>query len=292
MKFPHCPECRNQVIWYAFSMNLFMVFFKGMLSVLTGCAALMADALHSSADAIASMVTMFSVRFSGKPADEDHAYGHGKIEYISSAIVGIILLIGAVYIIVGAVWSVIHGQYGAPDPMALMGAGVSVLANEIMYRYQSCVGRENNSPAIIANAWDNRSDAISSIAVMFGIGLAIFGYPVADPLAAAGVALVIVHIGIELIRDAVNGLMDTSLEAEELRQIYNVVRTTGGILGISYMRARTVGDEVHVEISVEVDGSMYVYEGDVITKALNDRIVSSVGYIGRVYVFLTPVEIV
>lgn len=292
MKYPHCPDCRYQVVWYAFSMNVFMVVFKGVLAVLSGCSALVADAFHSSADVIASTVTMVSMRISGKPADEGHAYGHGKIQFVSSAIVGIILLIGATFIIIGAVKSIMKGDYGAPDAIALLGAGVSVIANEIMYHYQSCVGRENNSPAIIANAWDNRSDAISSVAVMVGIALAIFGFPIADPLAAAGVALVIIHIGFELIKDAIDGLMDASPEVGELREIYDVVRKVTGVLGVSYMRARTVGDELHVEISVEVDGSLYVYEGDVIVEVLKERIMGAVDHIGRVYVFLTPYEMV
>ncbi|HAT51428.1 MAG: magnetosome biogenesis CDF transporter MamB [Nitrospirae bacterium] len=290
MKYPHCPECRYQVVWYAFSMNVFMIFFKGSLAMFSGCSALFADAFHSSADVIASTVTMISMKISGKPADEDHAYGHGNIQYISSAVVGFILLTGAAFIIIGAVRSIISGDYAAPSSIALLGAGMSIIANELMYHYQSCVGKENNSPAIIANAWDNRSDAISSIAVLIGIGLAIFGFPIADPLAAAGVALVIIHIGLELIKSSINGLMDSSPEVEELREIYNVVRNVAGVLGISYMRARTIGDELHVELSVEVDGSLYVYEGDVIVDVLKERIISSVDHVGRVYVFLTPYE--
>ncbi|MBF0435658.1 MAG: magnetosome biogenesis CDF transporter MamB [Magnetococcales bacterium] len=292
MKYPHCPECRYQVVWYAMTSNVFMVFFKGTLSILSGCSALMADALHSSADVVASGVTMASMRISGKPADDRHVYGHGKIQFVSSAVVGILLIVGAMFIIYGAVRSIINHEYSAPDAIALLGAGVSVVANELMYRYQSCVGRENNSPAIIANAWDNRSDAISSIAVMIGIALAIFGFPIADPLAAAGVALVIIHIGVELVKDAIAGLMDTSPEVEELRKIYDVMRGVGGILGVSYMRARTVGDALHVEVSVEVDASLFVYEGDVIVDVLKEKIVNAVDHIGEVYVFLTPLEVV
>ncbi|MBF0144762.1 MAG: magnetosome biogenesis CDF transporter MamB [Magnetococcales bacterium] len=290
MKYPHCPNCKGTVVWYAFSMNVFMVIFKSVLALYSGCSALVADAFHSAADILASTVTMISMKISGKPADEDHVYGHGKIQFISSAIVGIILLTGAAFIIIGALTSIIKGDYSAPNAIALLGAGVSVIANELMYHYQSCVGRENNSPAIIANAWDNRSDAISSIAVMIGIGLAVFGFPIADPLAAAGVALVIIHIAVELIKDAIDGLMDASPEVEELREIYNVVRSVSGILGVSYMRARTIGDELHVELSVEVDGSLYVYEGDVIVDVLKKRIINAVDHIGGVYVFLTPHE--
>lgn len=292
MKYPHCPECRYQVVWYAVALNIGMVIFKGSLSILSGCSALMADALHSSADVVASGVTLASMRISGKPADENHVYGHGKIQFISSGLVGLLLVLGAMFIIYGAIRSIIHGAYNAPDAIALLGAGVSVVANELMYRYQSCVGRENNSPAIIANAWDNRSDAVSSVAVMIGIALAIFGYPIADPLAAAGVALAIIHIGVELIKDAINGLMDASPEVDELRKIYDVVQSVGGILGISYMRARTVGDALHVEVSVEVDASLFVYEGDVIVDVLKEKIVNAVDHVGKVYVFLTPLEVV
>jgi cation diffusion facilitator family transporter len=288
MKYEHCRDCRTEVTWYSIFVNIFLVIFKGVLGALSGSAALVADSFHSSADVIASSVTMVSLRISGKPADDDHTYGHGKIQFISSAIVGLILLTGAIFIMIGAIKKVASGDYEAPEAIALLGAGVSVLCNEFMYRYQSCVGKENNSPAIIANAWDNRSDAYSSVAVMIGIGFAIFGFPIADSLAALGVSIMVIRIGIELINDSIDGLMDASPEMDDLQGIYRATRKVAGILGISYMRARTTGEDLHVEINIEVDETLKVYEGDLIVEVLKQKIAQELDHVGTVQVFLTP----
>ncbi|MEO5377225.1 MAG: magnetosome biogenesis CDF transporter MamB [Magnetococcus sp. DMHC-6] len=289
MKYPHCVQCKTTVIWWAFTANVSMVFFKSILGVLSGSAALIADAFHSAADVIASLVTMTSMRISSKPADDEHPYGHGKIQFFSSGIVGMILLGGAIFLFIGAVKSVVSGEYSEPEPIAILGALISIIVNELMYHYQSCVGRENNSPAIIANAWDNRSDAMSSIAVLIGIAFAVFGVPIADPLAALGVSLVVMHIGFGLMVEAMHGLMDASPEMEDLQAIYDTTRKVNGIMGISYLRARVAGDALHIEINVEVDENFKVYEGDLIVEVLKRKISSELEHVGSVQVFLTPI---
>ena len=231
---------------------------------------------------------MISLRISSKPADEDHAYGHGKIQFISSAIVGLILLTGAIFIMIGAIKNLASGNFVAPDKIALLGAAVSILCNEFMFRYQSCVGKENNSPAILANAWDNRSDAYSSMAVFVGISFATFGFPIADALAALGVSIMVIRIGLELIGDSIDGLMDASPEMDDLQGIYRATRKVAGILGISYMRARTTGEDLHVEINIEVDETLKVYEGDLIVEVLKQKITQELDHVGTVQVFLTP----
>ncbi|MBF0448130.1 MAG: magnetosome biogenesis CDF transporter MamB [Magnetococcales bacterium] len=291
MKFDHCRACKTEVTWYSIFVNVFLVIFKGLLGALSGSAALVADSFHSSADVIASSVTMISLKISSKPADENHSYGHGKIQFISSAIVGLILLTGSIFIMIGAIKNIVAGHYEAPDKIALLGAAVSILCNEFMFRYQSCVGKENNSPAILANAWDNRSDAYSSMAVFVGIAFATFGFPIADALAALGVSLMVIRIGLELINDSIDGLMDASPEMEDLQGIYRAARKVAGILGISYMRARTIGEELHVEINIEVDETLKVYEGDLIVEVLTQKISQELEHVGTVQVFLTPLVI-
>lgn len=288
MKFERCPKCRTEATLYSIVVNVFLVIYKGTLGMLSGCAALVADSFHSSADVIASCITMLSVKISSKPADADHSFGHGKIQFISSSIVGTILVIGALFIMIGALKDIINDNYAAPDRIAILGAAISVICNELMFRYQSCVARENESPAILANAWDNRSDALSSIAVLIGIILATFGYPIADPLAAIGVSLLVIRIGFTLISESIGGLMDASAETEDLRELYQITRKIAGVLGITYLRARTMGDGLHVEINVQVDGALKIYEGDLIVDALSRKISQSFSHIAAVQIFLTP----
>nr|CRH04729.1 Magnetosome protein MamB [Candidatus Magnetococcus massalia] len=290
MKYDQCRNCREQVTWYSIISNIFLVIIKGVLGTISGCQALVADAFHSSADVMASAVTMASLKISAQPADEDHHYGHGKVQFISSSIVGLILITGAIFILIDAIKAIVTGDYDAPNRIAILGAAISVASNELMYRYQSCVGKENNSPAIMANAWDNRSDAYSSIAVMVGVAFATFGFPIADPIAALGVSILVIRIGVELNLEAVDGLMDASPEMEELEDIYKIVKDVSSVHGINYMRARTMGDKLHVELNVEVAKELKVYEGDLIVDLMRRRILQEMKHIGELQVFLTPVE--
>ena len=291
MKFSHCTECRDEVVWYAVVVNVCQMIFKGSLGIITGSAALVADAFHSSADVIASSVTVLSLKVSKKPPDEEHAYGHGKIQFISSSVVGLILISGALLLMVESLYKVMEGAYGPPSRLALVGAAVSILVNELMYRYQGCVANELNSPAIMANAWDNRSDAMTSVGVFIGIIFATFGYPIADPLAAVGMSLLVMRIGFGLNVEAVRGLMDAMPDREELETIYRTAKSAPGVLGIAYLRARTLGESMQVDINVRVDANLKVYEGDLIVDVLRQKIITALDNENcEIQVYLTPLE--
>ncbi|MBF0610897.1 MAG: magnetosome biogenesis CDF transporter MamB [Magnetococcales bacterium] len=288
MKFDHCQECRYQAIGYAIFMNTFLVVFKACLAWLSGSAALMADAFHSSADVIASTITMLSLRFASRPADAEHAYGHGKIQFISSALVGLILVVGATTLLLSSANNVLSGHYETPERIAMFGALVSVIMNEMLFRYQMCVYAELNSPAIMADAWDNRSDAITSVGVFIGLGFATFGFPIVDALTACIVSLMVIKIGLELCLSSIKGLMDSAPEEDELKDIYKIAKEMPGVLGVGTLRARTVGEALFVEIDVVVDGALKVYEGDLIVEMLKEKILRGVENVQEVQVLLTP----
>lgn len=290
MKFEKCRTCQTEAMRFVLTGNTFLTLFKGILGVISGSAALVADAFHSAADVLSTYVTMLSVKYSKKPSDSDHIYGHGKIQFISSAITGLILMIGANFILIDSVKAMIEGHYEPPNAMAMLGALVSILLNEGMFRYQLCVFEQHKSPAFLANAWDNRSDAIASGAVLFGIAMAVLGFPIADPLAATGVGLIVMKIGWELNVDAVRGLMDTMDNFDELKTIYKVSKETQSVLGVSYLRARFTGENLYAEITVQVDGSLKVSEGERIVNDLVDRIKEKTGRGSEVNVYLLPFE--
>lgn len=288
MKFDRCRSCRDEVVWWALCVNVAQTIYKGTLGALTGSAALAADAMHSGADVLATLVTIFSVKLSSRSADEKHPYGYGNIQYVSSSVVGLILILGAFYLIYGSVAKIVSGDITAPSVVAILGAGISVITNELMYRYQSCVGSANNSPAIIANAWDNRSDAISSVGVLVGIGFAVMGFPIADSLTAIGVGLLVAKIGVGLNVEAVKGLMDSSVEIDVLKSVYDIAKTTPKVEGVCFLRGRSVGEEVHLEVCVYVDGSLKVFESDIITAALRKRILSEIDHVRDAFVSVVP----
>jgi len=186
---------------------------------------------------------------------------------------------------------IVAGDPTSPSTVALLGAVISVTTNELMYRYQSCVGTENNSPAILANAWDNRSDAISSLAVLIGIAFAVVGFPIADRIAAVGVGILVARIGIELNLDAIKGLMDSTVDIDDvIKPIYKIAKATAGVVGVRYLRGREVGEEVHLEVGIYVDGEISVQEGDAIADTLRKLIFDQVEHIKDVTIAVVPVK--
>ncbi|MFN3076727.1 MAG: magnetosome biogenesis CDF transporter MamB [Alphaproteobacteria bacterium] len=288
MTQPVCSQCRDEVVWWAVYVNLGMMVFKGLLGFMSGSHALIADAWHSGADVVASGVVLAAVKMSNRRPDERYPFGYGNVQFLSSAVVGLILLFGSLYLLYATTMRIVGGNLTAPSVVAALGAVVSVITNEMMFRYQSCVGRESNSPAIIANAWDNRSDALSSVGVLVGIGAAVAGYPIADSLAAIFVALLIAKIGIELNVDAIKGLIDSSVEMDVLRLVFQIAVDTPGVEGVHSLRGRYVGEEMHLEISVYVQGDLSMAEGDAIAASVRDQVMAELVHARDVRVAVTP----
>ncbi len=288
MKLERCNHCRNEVIWWAIVVNIAQMAYKGLLGVMTGSVALVADSLHSGADVVASIVTMASVKLSRQDSNEDYPFGYGNVQFISSSIVGLILIFGAFFLMYQSVLRLVEGDISPPSAVALLGAVISVVINELMYRFQICVGRENNSPAIIANAWDNRSDALSSLGVLVGISIAVLGFPAADVLAAIVVAILVAKIGIELNIEAVNGLMDSSLEMDVLGVVYHIAAQIPQVEEVRYLRGRNVGEDVHLDIGLGIDGALKVYESDFIVAAVKERVFSAIKHVKDIRVIVMP----
>lgn len=289
MKSEHCRMCRAEVTWWSIFANISLSAYKGLLGAMTGSVALVADSLHSAADVVASVVTLFSLKLSDRKADEKYPYGYGNIQFIASSIVGVILILGAIYLMYESVMKIVMDTLEPPSAIAVLGAVVSIIVNELMYRYQGCVGKENNSPAIIANAWDNRSDALSSVGVLIGILFAVLGYPIADVLAALVVGVMVAKIGVELNVEAIEGLMDSSIEMDVLKTIYDIAMDTPKVDGVQFLRGRNVGEDVHVDICVLVKGKLKVNDGDVIAEAVKKRIFKAVAHVTDLQVAVSPV---
>ncbi|MEI8395119.1 MAG: magnetosome biogenesis CDF transporter MamB [Rhodospirillaceae bacterium] len=283
-----CRECGDRVVWWGMGANSTMMVFKAVLGIVGGSAALVADSMHSGADVVADWVTLFSVWVSKREPDDEYPYGLGNVQFISSAVVGLILFVGAAAWIYESVDKIIEGHPSTPSFLAAIGALVSIITNEIMYRYEICAGRKNNSPALIAVAWDNRSDAISSVGVLIGVIVAIAGFPIADTVAAVFVALMVAKIGVDLNISAVKGLMDSSVDTEILEQVYRLAAETSRVQGIRFLRGRNIGEEIHLDINVYLDGTCKVFESDFIAGAIRDKIFASVEHVKDVRVGVTP----
>jgi cation diffusion facilitator family transporter len=266
-----CKKCADRAMWVCLAGNVFLCVFKAIVGVLSGSLAVIADALHSGADVLVSAVAIITVYLAKKPADKTHPYGHGKTEFIGGVFVGIVLLVGASFIVVSSIGHLLR-KFHQPSPhfIALAAAAISIVVNEMLFRWTFCAAKHVNSAALEAEAWDNRSDAFSSVPVFFGVLGAQFGFRSLDPLAALFVGILVGKIAFELLSKNLHGLMDVPLNSNEIKRIKEVVVDTAGVRGIDYLRTRGMGRHYMADMQILVNASTTVEKSNVIaTKVRN-----------------------
>lgn len=253
-------------------VNLLLVAFKFATGVLGRSGAMIADAVHSLSDFVTDIVVIAFVNISGKPADEDHDYGHGKYETLATAIIAIALFAVGLGILVGSVKdivAVINGEtLPVPSAIALIAAVVSIVAKELLYHYTVYVGRKLGSQAVVANGWHHRSDAFSSIGVLLGVGGAIVlgdRWSVLDPLAAVVVSAFIVKVAVDLIKPCVDELLERSLPAEVEQEIVQIILSVDGVTSPHHLRTRRIGNKYAIEVHIRMDGNLSLREAHHIT---------------------------
>jgi cation diffusion facilitator family transporter len=241
--------------------NLLLSVVKFIGGVAGHSTALVADALHSLSDLLTDAIVLATHKIGQIPADSNHPYGHGRAETIGATIVGGVIILAGIWIGYD-VWQVIaSGSKLIPTWLAASAALFSILVNEGIFHYTRRVGEKTNSPAIIANAWHHRSDAISSVAALIGILGAHFGYPIMDPLAGGIVALMILKVGYDILTDGLRDLMDTGLSEDQTREIQKLIDDIPEVIKYHDLRTRTLGGEVFMDVHILVDTDLTVTEG-------------------------------
>ena len=259
--------------------NLVLLTFKFVAGVLGHSAAMMADAVHSLSDFLTDVVVLVFVRIGAQPQDESHDYGHGKFETLATLFVALALVVAAVGIIVsGAVkfarW--LQGeQLEMPGTLALWAALLSILVKEALFRYTFKVGKREESPAVVANAWHHRSDALSSIGAAIGIGGALLLGPkwaVLDPLASIVVGAMLVKVAWDLLKGSTGELTDCSLPAEDERDIESIICSFPEVSEPHNLRTRRIGSRIAIEAHVRLPGSMSLHDAHEIVSAIERRL--------------------
>ena len=243
--------------------NVLLTLFKFVAGIVGHSAAMTADAVHSLSDLLTDAVVLLFVHISGKPEDCDHDYGHGKYETLATTIIGIALTAVAVGIGYKAVVALLFWYQGgtlvAPGMLALWAAVVSVLLKELVYQYTVRCGRNLNSPAVEANAWHHRSDALSSLGTLVGIGGAILlgnRWTVLDPLASLVVTFFILRVAWRLLKQGIDELLEASLPDEVEREILSIVTTFPDVHDPHHLRTRRIGSRYAIELHIRMDGAL------------------------------------
>jgi len=267
-----CRRCARTVPWLSFWGNLILALYKLVVGMIGGSAALIADSMHSFADVVGSTGILVATKVSGRRPSRGYPYGFGKAEFVGAAFVYTLLIFFAAGIIVHAVRQMLSDTLEPPHFMTLLGAVISVGYNWIMYKYATCVGKRNNSPAILADAFENRADAVSSVACIVGILAAMFIHPICDAIAALAVGLIIMWNSQAQLREAARGLMDSGLPEDELEQIRQVVLGVDGVAEIAYLRSRQTGSRFWVDVGIEVKAQLAVRDADAIAAAVRGTV--------------------
>ena len=248
-------------------VNVLLLVLKFVAGVLGHSSAMIADAVHSLSDFLTDIVVLVFVKISGKPKDKSHEYGHGKFETLALTIIGLVLVFVALGIISDGVLKIDDFFEGkpleAPGMLALWAAVASIVLKEAVYRYSIIKARKLDSQALEANAWHHRSDALSSIGTLIGIGGAIFlgqKWVILDPLASVVVGLFIGKVAFGLLKSGVGDLTDKALPESVEQEILKMVSEVENVGNPHNLKTRRVGNHYAIELHIKMDGNITLRE--------------------------------
>jgi cation diffusion facilitator family transporter len=268
-------------------VNLLLSVIKVALGIVSQSHSLVADGVHSLSDLISDGVIYAAAHHAHHGPDEKHPYGHGRFETAATLALGVLLVLVATGIVWDAADRLFHPErLLEPTALALLVAAVSILAKELLYHYTVRVARRIRSEMLKANAWHHRSDAVSSVAVLVGVGGTMAGLPYLDTIAAVVVGLMIARIGWELGKSAFQELVDSSLDEEQVKKINEAIFSIGGVKDLHMLRTRSSGGRASVDVHVMVDPWLSVSEGHQISQAVIDRLVKEFDEISDVTVHI------
>ena len=278
-------------------INVVLLVVKFAAGIFGHSAAMIADAVHSLTDFATDVVVLIFVHLGNKPADRDHDYGHGKYETLATAIIGTSLLAVGVLIFcsgAGKTWRVIQGEMlPSPGKVALVAAVASIVLKEWACRFTVKVGKRCQSEAVVANAWHHRSDALSSVGTMIGIGGAILlgnRWTVLDPLASIVVSVFIVRAAWQLMMESMKELTEASLSDEDEAVIMHIAASEPGVSEVHNLRTRRVGNRIAIEMHARMLGSTPLVEAHLHATAIEHRLKEHFGPDTLVSIHLEPVK--
>jgi cation diffusion facilitator family transporter len=271
-------------------INAFLILLKFFAGIFGGSQALIADAVHSVSDLFTDAVVLLGIKIGSKPPDEEHHFGHARIETLASAIVGLALIATGLYLGIEASFNIYgHTEYH-PTELALIGAGVSIAMKEALYHYTVLIGRRIKSQLILANAWHHRSDALSSVAVLLGVTGAFIepSWHILDAFAALIVSFFVIKVGLDILRKTLREFTDTAPRPEIIEKLMQLSRAVEGVMDAHDLRVRTSGGFYQAEIHIVVNGQLTVVEGHRIAKTVERCLAEEMDELNRVIVHVDP----
>jgi len=279
-----------KAVYFSLIGNACLAVVKGLAGFFGNSYALIADAIESTTDIFSSFLVLFGIRYSNKPADENHPYGHGRAEPLITFLVVGFLITSATVIAYESI-SNIQTPHDLPKPWTLIILGVIIVWKEFSFRRVMRRSKESNSSSLKADAWHHRSDAITSIAAFTGISIALFlgkGYESADDWAALFASGFIFYNSYLIFRPALGEIMDEHLYDDVIEDVRRISLEVDGIIGTEKCYIRKAGMRYHVDLHAIVDGDISVKEGHLLAHNLQDALQAAIPELGHVLIHIEP----
>ena len=272
--------------------NVLLAVFKLLAGLLGHSGAMVSDAVHSLSDVFATLIAYIGVILSRRAEDEEHPYGHERLECVASLTLGLILagtgigsgLTGARKLLFARDASEI------PTILPLIAAVVSIVVKEAMFWYTMYYAKRLDSAAFKADAWHHRSDAFSSVGSFAGIGLARLGLPFMDPIASLIICVLILKVAYDIIRDSIEKMLDTSCDNVYEQKIRAFVSEQPGVQQIDLLRTRQFGNKIYVDLEIAVRRDMSLLEAHAIAESVHDRVEQNFPNVKHVMIHVNPGE--
>ena len=266
----------RRITWISVAVNILLTAMQVVVGTLAHSQSLIADAMHTLTDIVADGFVLYANRKGAEAADAEHPYGHGRYETAASLLLGALLAATGGGILLTAADRLAHlGDLPPVGVAALWAALFTLGAKEALFRYMLRIAERLRSPMLVANAWHARADALSSLVVAAGIGGALAGFAFADALAAIVVGAMIVRAGLRFAWDAMQELIDTGLDEQEVAAIRRTIERTSGVVGLHELRTRRMAHQVLVDAHVQVDPRISVSEGHRIAEQARGRVLKA-----------------
>ena len=265
---------------------------KLLAGVFAHSGAMISDAVHSLSDVFSTVIVMFGIRAAQKASDKEHPYGHERMECVAAIVLSGVLLATGLMIGWQGVKNILSAQEGAlqaPGILALLAAVLSIAVKEGMYRYTRKAAKELDSSALMADAWHHRSDALSSIGALIGIGGARLGVPVLDPVASLVICLMIVKAAYDIFKDAVDKMVDESCDEETEAAIRACALRHEGVKGVDRLLTRRFGSRAYIEMEISVDGRLPLNQAHEIAESVHDDIEREFPKVKHIMIHENPV---
>ena len=269
--------------------NILLSAFKLYAGILGKSGAMVSDAVHSLSDVFATCIAYFGVILSKRPEDREHPYGHERMECVASLILGLLLAGTGLGIGYSGIQKLFAGEeLEIPTMLPLFAAVLSIAVKEGMFRYTMYYAKKMDSSAFKADAWHHRSDALSSIGSFAGIALARMGFPIMDPIAGLLICLVILKVAYDILKDALDKMLDTSCGKDLEQNIRNFIAKQPGVEHIDLLHTRQFGNKIYIDLEIAVKSDISLAQAHEIAERVHKNVEQEYPKVKHVMIHVNP----